>query len=78
MSRQPCTSNTVVLTVGIFFEPLVTISKITFMADNVAAPATTKYHFQTVDIVTKIEHKAKLQTSLIHKHQHSAQHSVLC
>src|SRR5258708_6676106 len=41
----------IVLTVGIFFEPLVTVSKITFKADNMAAPATTKYHFQTVEEV---------------------------
>jgi len=47
----------IVLTVGIFFEPLVTVSKITFKADNMAAPTTTEYHFQTVDIVTKIKHK---------------------
>jgi len=42
----------IVLTVGIFFEPLVTVSKITFKADNMGA-RTTEYHFQTVDIVTK-------------------------
>src|SRR5258708_19932157 len=47
----------IVLTVGMLFEPLVTVSKKTFKADNMAAPATTKYHFQTVDIVTKIKHK---------------------
>src|SRR5258707_7043891 len=53
----------IVLTVGIFFEPLVTVSKITFKADNMGAP-TTEYHFQTVDIVTKIKHK------LSYKHPH--------
>src|SRR5258708_22909430 len=61
MSRQPCL---IVLTVGIFFEPLVTVSKLTFKADNMAAPTTTEYQFQTVDIVTKIEHK------LSYKHPH--------
>ena len=54
----------IVLTVGIFFEPLVTVSKLTFKADNMAAPTTTEYHFQTVDIVTKIKHK------LSYKHPH--------
>src|SRR5258708_37433222 len=48
--------------------------------DNMAAPATTEYHFQTVDIVTKNQTQAELQTSpsLIQKHQCSTQHLVLC
>ena len=54
MSRQPCTNSA---DCWYFFEPLVRVSKITFKADNMAAPATTEYHFQTVDIVTKIKHK---------------------
>ena len=61
MSRQPCTNSA---DCCYFFEPLVRVSKITFKADNMAAPATTEYHFQTVDIVTKIKHKPS------YKHPH--------